>query len=156
MESADEPDEEALRKASARLERFGERTEDFVDTVESAITQAIPKPVRKRSNPRDNTIVNVIWRALVLIVGMALVCVGVLLLILPGPGWATILLGLVILASEYTWANRLLAPVRRRVREGAEQVRGMHRGARIAVYGVVFVGLLASVLSIGWLALRAV
>lgn len=126
-------------KEQLRFERFGERTEDFVDSVEQAITQAVPKPVRHRRNPRQNTIVNVIWRALVLLVGITLIGVGILLLVLPGPGWATILLGLVVLASEYTWANRLLAPVRRRVKEGAVQVRGLPRGRRIAT----ILGLLA-------------
>lgn len=155
MELKGAPRDSSERRLSPRLERFGERTEDFVDTVESAITQAIPKPVRKRRDPRDNTIINVIWRALVLLVGLALVVVGILLLLLPGPGWATILLGLVVLASEYTWANRLLAPVRRRVRQGAEHVSQMPRGARIAIYAAVGAGLLASVLAFGWFAARA-
>ena len=99
-----------------RFERFGERTEDFVDSVESGIGKAVPKRVHARRHPRQNTVINVTWRALVLLAGLTLISVGIALLVLPGPGWGSILLGLAILATEYTWANRLLAPVRRRVR----------------------------------------
>jgi len=133
-ESAAAPADRDPKEPGARLERIGERTEDFVDTVESAITQAVPQRVRHRSNPRQNTIVNVTWRALVLVAGMSLIAVRVLLLVLPGPGWATILLGLVVLASEYTWANRLLEPVRRRVRREAKRVRGLSPRRQVAVY----------------------
>lgn len=35
------------------------------------------------------------------------------MIVLPGPGWAAIILGLVVLASEYAWAHRVLEPVRR-------------------------------------------
>lgn len=105
-----------------------------MDSVEAAITSAVPKQVRYRRNPRQNTVVNVVWRALVLVAGMTLVCLGIVLLVLPGPGWGSILLGLVILASEYTWANRLVEPVRRRVRREAQRVRAMPRGRQAAIY----------------------
>jgi len=36
------------------------------------------------------------------------VVVGVALLVLPGPGWVVIFLGLAVLATEYVWAQRLL------------------------------------------------
>ena len=47
-------------------------------------------------------------RIAVTIVGFVVILVGVALLILPGPGWALIFLGLAILATEYVWARRLL------------------------------------------------
>jgi uncharacterized protein (TIGR02611 family) len=128
------PSGKTEREVGPRLERLGERTEDFVDTVESAITQAVPHRVRHRRNPRQNTIVNVTWRALVLIAGLTLITLGVALLVLPGPGWATILLGLVVLATEYTWANRLLEPVRRRVKREAQRVRRLAPRHQAAVY----------------------
>lgn len=122
------------RDPGPRFDRIGEQAEDFVDTFEAAITSAVPKQVRLRNNPRQNTVVNVIWRALVLVVGLSLVCLGLVLLVLPGPGWGSILLGLVILASEYTWANRLVEPVRRRVKREASRVQSMSRSRRIAIY----------------------
>ncbi|MGI8696878.1 MAG: TIGR02611 family protein [Mycobacteriales bacterium] len=50
----------------------------------------------------------VAYRAVVGIVGAAVVAGGVLLLPLPGPGWLIIFLGLGILATEFSWAKRLL------------------------------------------------
>lgn len=122
-----------------------------MDSVEAAITSAVPKKVRLRSNPRQNTVVNVLWRALVLIAGLTLVCLGLVLLVLPGPGWGSILLGLVILASEYTWANRLVEPVRRRVRHEASRVRTMSRGRRAAIYVAMGLSVVSLIASVAWL-----
>ncbi len=48
------------------------------------------------------------WRIGVLTVGLLVVLTGVALLALPGPGWATIFIGFMILASEFTWARSSL------------------------------------------------
>ena len=47
--------------------------------------------------------------------GSALLCVGVVMLVLPGPGWLMIALGLGILARDVAWAERALERVRRRL-----------------------------------------
>jgi uncharacterized protein (TIGR02611 family) len=44
----------------------------------------------------------------VFIVGVALLVAGTAMLVLPGPGIAVILLGLVVLAKEFSWARRVL------------------------------------------------
>jgi len=46
-------------------------------------------------------------------VGGGLVVVGLIFLVLPGPGIPLIALGLVILATEFVWAEVMLARVRR-------------------------------------------
>lgn len=43
-----------------------------------------------------------------IVVGTALIVVGVLLLVLPGPGIVTIAAGLAVLATEFAWARKLL------------------------------------------------
>ena len=48
------------------------------------------------------------------VAGLGLLAGGVVMLVLPGPGLAVILLGLAVLATEYDWAARLLAGVRQR------------------------------------------
>ena len=71
------------------------------------------------------------WRAapktarqiLVLILGALLIIAGIFMLVLPGPGWATIFLGLAILASEFDRAERLKAAVLRRFRNAIEKTR---------------------------------
>lgn len=40
--------------------------------------------------------------------GFALLLLGVVLLVGPGPGWLVILLGLGLLAVDFAWARRLL------------------------------------------------
>ena len=56
------------------------------------------------------------YRIGVLVVGLTIVAAGAVMLIVPGPGWAAIILGLLVLATEYRWAESLLEPVRRFVR----------------------------------------
>jgi uncharacterized protein (TIGR02611 family) len=40
--------------------------------------------------------------------GFTLLALGIVLIVTPGPGWLTILLGLGILAAEFVWARTLL------------------------------------------------
>jgi tellurite resistance protein TerC len=47
-------------------------------------------------------------KIVVAIVGMSVLIVGVALLVLPGPAFIVIPLGLGILATEFVWARRLL------------------------------------------------
>ena len=54
-------------------------------------------------------------RLIVAVVGGTLVLCGLALLVLPGPALLVVPLGLVILASEFAWARRLLRTVRDRV-----------------------------------------
>jgi len=53
-------------------------------------------------------------RMLIVVVGSTVVLFGVLLLVLPGPGILVIIVGLAILATEFAWAEALLAAARRR------------------------------------------
>jgi uncharacterized protein (TIGR02611 family) len=47
-------------------------------------------------------------RFLKILIGFTLLLAGVLMIVSPGPGWLTILLGLGVLAAEFMWARRLL------------------------------------------------
>jgi len=47
-------------------------------------------------------------RLMVLILGVAVILAGAAMLVLPGPGVIVIILGLVILATEFAWAERVL------------------------------------------------
>lgn len=54
-----------------------------------------------------------IKRILVTIAGGLVVLIGIVLIPLPGPGWAIVFGGLAILATEYVWAQRLLSYAKR-------------------------------------------
>ncbi|MDP2288188.1 MAG: PGPGW domain-containing protein [Actinomycetota bacterium] len=49
----------------------------------------------------------------VAVVGGTLVLIGLVLLVLPGPGIPLLIIGLVILATEFAWAESLLQRVKR-------------------------------------------
>ena len=50
-------------------------------------------------------------RIAVMIIGMTVLLIGVALLVLPGPAFVVIPIGLAILATEYAWARRALKRV---------------------------------------------
>ena len=56
--------------------------------------------------------IKVVKRVVVSVVGATVLLIGVALLVLPGPAFIVIPLGLAILASEYAWARRWLKKVR--------------------------------------------
>jgi tellurite resistance protein TerC len=47
-------------------------------------------------------------RVIVIIIGFTAILLGIVMLVLPGPGILTIALGLAILGSEFVWARRLI------------------------------------------------
>ena len=47
-------------------------------------------------------------RIVVFLAGTSLIALGFVLIPLPGPGWAVVIAGLAVLATEFTWAERLL------------------------------------------------
>jgi tellurite resistance protein TerC len=51
-------------------------------------------------------------RVIVSVVGATVLLIGVALLVLPGPAFIVIPIGLAILATEYAWARRWLKKVR--------------------------------------------
>lgn len=56
------------------------------------------------------------YRLVVGVVGALVVAFGLVTIPLPGPGWLTVIAGLVILATEFTWAERLLDFTRHHVK----------------------------------------
>ncbi|HET9451891.1 MAG TPA: PGPGW domain-containing protein [Aggregicoccus sp.] len=77
---------------------------------------------RERSPPRPR-------RLLVTSLGVLLLAAGALMLVLPGPGLLGLFLGFVVLSTEYPWARRLVAPIRRRVHAARERRRKQRREA---------------------------
>jgi uncharacterized protein (TIGR02611 family) len=65
-----------------------------------------------RARIRANRVADAAWKTAVFFAGFFLIGVGLVLLVLPGPGWVMIFIGLFTLATEFTWASRFLAPLR--------------------------------------------
>ena len=89
------------------------------------------------------------YRIAVGIVGGLIVAFGLATIPLPGPGWLTVIAGLFVLASEFTWAERLLEFTKRHVRTWTDWVGRQPIWVRVLlalatavfVYGVVVVTL---------------
>jgi len=86
-------------------------------------------------------------RIVVTILGVALVVVGVLLLVLPGPGLLLVLAGLIVLAYEYPWAQRWVAPVRRQAIAAAQ----FSVASRLRIAWTAMVGLALVVAGVVWM-----
>lgn len=72
------------------------------------------KWARWRDGLRGKRTVNLTYRIVVGVIGLAVLAVGIAAIPYPGPGWAIVFLGLGILATEFEWAHRLLHYARRR------------------------------------------
>src|SRR6266550_3084928 len=57
--------------------------------------------------------IKVVRRVIVSVVGATVLLIGIALLVLPGPAFIVIPVGLAILATEYAWARRWLRKARR-------------------------------------------
>ncbi|MBC8412913.1 MAG: PGPGW domain-containing protein [Nitrospira sp.] len=62
---------------------------------------------QKKKSPLIKTI-NQARRLIKIVIGFTIALAGIVMLVTPGPGIATIVAGLAILATEYVWAQRLL------------------------------------------------
>ncbi len=114
-------DEHAEDSALQRLEdSIEDAAEELVEGFEETVDRVLPPHLRARAWARRRRSTHVLWQAGVLLVGFGLVAAGIAMLVLPGPGWATIILGFIVLASEYAWARRLLEPVKRWARKAAD------------------------------------
>jgi uncharacterized protein (TIGR02611 family) len=84
----------------------------------------------------------VAWRVCVAIAGLVVVIFGIVLLVIPGPGWVVIFLGLSIWATEFSWARSLLTFARRQVGKWTDWIRHQPRwlGIVIGGAGLVIVG----------------
>jgi tellurite resistance protein TerC len=63
------------------------------------------------------------YRIVVLIVGMTVLLIGIALLVLPGPAFVVIPVGLAILATEFAWARHWLRIIRETADKGAEKLK---------------------------------
>ena len=67
-------------------------------------------------------------RIFIFLIGMAVLLSGVAMLALPGPGVVVIIVGLVVLATEFTWAEKALDKTTARAAGAATKVTGNKSG----------------------------
>jgi uncharacterized protein (TIGR02611 family) len=86
--------------------------------------------------------IRLLRRIAVTVAGTALLAVGVVLLVAPGPGLVVIALALAVFAIEFQWARRNLAAVQARARPAALKAAASRVATASAVlFGVGAIGL---------------
>jgi len=86
---------------------------------------AIKRPRRPRWATRSPGRL-ALYRIGVALLGGLVLAVGVVLIPYPGPGWLIVFAGLAVLATEFHWARRLLAFLRRRYNVWSAWLRRRH------------------------------
>ena len=102
---------------------------------------------RARAGLRRHRPLELTWKLLVLLVGGSILLAGLVMFVTPGPRWLGVLAGLAILATEFTWAERLLGAARRRAMAAKDKALDPEtRRTTLVATGlvVVCVGLLAA------------
>lgn len=118
-----------------------------VDDVRSLRERVADTTWRRRLAARRS--VDHAYRIGVGLVGGVIVALGLVTIPLPGPGWLTVIAGLFVLASEFTWAERLLEFTKKHVARWTAWVAAQRLWVRLLlaaataafVYGVLVVTL---------------
>ena len=74
-------------------------------------------------------------RMAVLVVGLALLALGLVMFVTPGPGIVLVIAGLAVLGTEFAWARHLLEKAREqasRAGQASQQVPGVARATAAA------------------------
>lgn len=106
---------------------------------------------RIRARPR----LNLAWRVGVGVVGTAVLVLGVLAIPYPGPGWLIVFAGLGILATEFTWAGRLLRWARGHYDRWSAWVRRQNVVVQLALAALTAVVVVVSIWLLGGFGLMA-
>ncbi|SIR87047.1 TIGR02611 family protein [Williamsia sterculiae] len=87
----------------------------------------LPAPLREqREKIRSHRTLNLAYRIAVGVIGTAVLVLGFVLIPYPGPGWVVVFVGLGILATEFSWAHRLLTFARAKYDAWMEWVKRQH------------------------------
>ncbi|HKP37565.1 MAG TPA: PGPGW domain-containing protein [Pyrinomonadaceae bacterium] len=97
------------------------RSKTMSDTKESGFFAGLANSLLKMG-----WLPNIKWvrRLVVGVIGFTVLLVGVAMIVLPGPAFLVIPLGLAILATEFVWAEALLKKAKGYFEKGKDRVMG--------------------------------
>lgn len=115
-------------------------------------------PLRRlHARMHANPVTGLMTKVVVTCLGLTVMAAGLVMMVTPGPGIVGILLGLVILSTEWDWADRWVDRARAYAHETAERARQLdpavrrRRMALTALAVLVVVGLVVLyVVQLGW------
>jgi uncharacterized protein (TIGR02611 family) len=123
-----------------------EGEEQEVGGFRRAVGRVVVGYQRFRAGIARNPVLNLTFRVVVAVVGIAVVIFGIIALPAPGPGWAIIFLGLGILAAEFEGARRILIWVRAKYEAWVDWLGRQHRITQL----LVLTGILLLVAACAW------
>ncbi|CAM5617879.1 TIGR02611 family protein [Streptomyces atroolivaceus] len=97
---------------------------------------------------KQSRVLHLSWQVGIFVVGLAVVVAGVLMLVLPGPGWLVIFGGMAIWATEFVWAQLVLRWTRRKVTEAAQRAldpKVRRRNIILTTLGLVIIAVLVGI-----------
>jgi uncharacterized protein (TIGR02611 family) len=109
---------------------------------ESRWSAAKRRWARWRDRLRERPVADLVYRIVVGVVGSAVLGLGILAIPYPGPGWAIVFLGLAILATEFSIAQRALKWVRARYDKAMDWFQRQHWA--VQVLGGIFTALVVA------------
>jgi tellurite resistance protein TerC len=65
-------------------------------------------------------------RLVIAVIGFTILLIGVAMIVLPGPAFIVIPVGLGILATEFVWAKKLLKKVKEKIDKNRNNFRGLN------------------------------
>jgi tellurite resistance protein TerC len=65
-------------------------------------------------------------RIVIAVIGFTILLIGVAMIVLPGPAFIVIPIGLGILATEFVWAKKLLKKVKDKINKSRNNFKGMN------------------------------
>ena len=131
----------------ALAQEAGGRHTDSVDySDDNATLDAGEDRWAWRARLRSNKVSHLAWRIAVGVVGAVVTIAGLIMVPAPGPGWFVVFFGLLILSSEFEFAQRLLDFGKRHVSRWNDWIMAQ----ALWVRGLVALGTLAIVWLVMW------
>lgn len=122
LQSLEREDTQSIHLAEMREENERGRVKGFGRKV-AGMLRAFRRSVERRPW------LDLAYKITLSTIGGAVIIAGIAMLVLPGPGWLTIFLGLGILGTEFRWARRILQWLRMKVSMWADRWRA-YRASR--------------------------
>ncbi len=70
-----------------------------------------------------NLSIKSIKKIIVAVIGFTILIIGIFMIVLPGPAFIVIPLGLAILATEFVWAKKWLDKVKQKISEQKQKLK---------------------------------
>ncbi len=104
-----------------------------------------------------NPVTGIVTKVVITVIGVGVLCAGLVMMVTPGPGIVGIIVGLAILALEYDWAERWMHAARKRYHDSVEHAKQLDPAVRrrriaLALLIVVLVvgGVVAYLVTYDW------